>query len=250
MILRKFWIFIFVIILASCARPPKSAPELNSEIESPKVPGWLYPYTINGKTYFPLPSAEGYEEVCTASWYGPKFHENLSASGEIYNMYDFTAAHKILPIGTYVLVENLENGKQIVVRISDRGPFVGDRCIDLSYAAAKELGMMEKGLAKVKITALSEGMMTEEGIVYKNVPNIRFREFYLQVGAFKVYQNALKLKSKLEKEFEKVIVEPVKKNGTVFYRVWVYLSDDLYSAMKLAENLKKERLRSAFLVAR
>ncbi|MBO8144419.1 MAG: septal ring lytic transglycosylase RlpA family protein [Thermodesulfobacterium sp.] len=247
---KKILFLFLVLILTACARPPKRAPEYGYEDYSKKIPAWLKPYTINGKTYFPLPSAQGYEEVCIASWYGPKFHGNKSASGEIYNMHDFTAAHKILPIGTYVLVTNLENGKQVVVRINDRGPFVDNRCIDLSYAAAKELGMIGKGLAKVKIVALSEGMLTEGGIVYKNVPNIRFRKFYLQVGAFTIYQNALRLKSELEKEFKKINIEPFQKGDTIFYRVQIYLANDFYEAFKLAEKLKKERFSSAFLVAK
>ena len=249
--MKKLLYCIFVlIILTSCARPPRTAPEYSYEGYSQKIPGWLKPYTIDGKTYFPLPSAEGYEEVCIASWYGPGFHQNQSASGEIYDMHDFTAAHKILPLGTYVLVKNLENGKQVVVRVNDRGPFVEDRCIDLSYAAAKELEIIGKGLAKVKIIALSEGIITDEGIVYKNIPNIRFREFYLQVGAFKNYQNALRLKLELEKEFKKVNIEAFQKWDTLFYRVQIYLNDDLYEALKLAEELKKGRFKSAFLVAK
>uniref|UniRef100_A0A7V5XI02 Probable endolytic peptidoglycan transglycosylase RlpA n=1 Tax=Thermodesulfobacterium geofontis TaxID=1295609 RepID=A0A7V5XI02_9BACT len=249
--MKRFWYFLLSsILIAGCAKPPRSAPEYSYEDYSKRIPAWLKPYTIDGKTYFPLPSAEGYEEVCIASWYGPGFHQNQSSSGEIYNMYDFTAAHKILPLGTYVLVKNLENEKQVIVRINDRGPFVEDRCIDLSYAAAKELGIIGKGLSKVKITALSEGILTDEGIAYKNIPNIRFREFYLQVGAFKYYQNALRLKLELEKEFEKVNIETFQKNNTIFYRVQVYLANDLNSAFKLAEKLKKERFRSAFLVAK
>jgi rare lipoprotein A len=249
--MKKFLYIIGVLIaLTSCARPPKLAPEYSYEGYSKIVPAWLKPYTIDGKTYFPLPSAEGYEEVCIASWYGPGFHQNQSSSGEIYDMHDFTAAHKILPLGTYVLVKNLENNKEVVVRINDRGPFVEDRCIDLSYAAAKELGIIGKGLAKVKVIALSEGILTDGGIAYKNIPNIRFREFYLQVGAFKCYQNALKLKLELEKEFEKVNIETFQKDNTIFYRVQVYLSNDLNSALKLAEELKRGKFKSAFLVVK
>jgi len=235
--------------LTSCARPPRSVPKYNYGY-SKKIPAWLKPYTINGKTYFPLPSAKGYEEICIASWYGPGFHGNKSASGERYNMYDFTAAHKILPIGTYVLVTNLENGRQVVVRINDRGPFVNNRCIDLSYSAAKALGIIGKGLAKVKIVALSEGKIVDGGIVYKNIPNIRYREFYLQVGAFKNYQNALRLKSELKKEFKKINIEPFQKGDTIFYRVQIYLANDFYKAFKLSEELKKERFKSAFLIAK
>jgi len=247
--MKKLLLLILILFLTSCARPPRSVPKYNYGY-SKKIPAWLKPYTINGKTYFPLPSAKGYEEICIASWYGPGFHGNKSASGERYNMYDFTAAHKILPIGTYVLVTNLENGRQVVVRINDRGPFVDNRCIDLSYSAAKALGIIGKGLAKVKIVALSEGKIVDGGIVYKNIPNIRYREFYLQVGAFKNYQNALRLKSELKKEFKKINIEPFQKGNTIFYRVQIYLANDFYKAFKLSEELKKERFKSAFLIAK
>ena len=247
--MKKLLLLILILFLISCARPPRSVPKYNYGY-SKKIPAWLKPYTINGKTYFPLPSAKGYEEICIASWYGPGFHGNKSASGERYNMYDFTAAHKILPIGTYVLVTNLENGRQVVVRINDRGPFVDNRCIDLSYSAAKALGIIGKGLAKVKIVALSEGKIVDGGIVYKNIPNIRYREFYLQVGAFKNYQNALRLKSELKKEFKKINIEPFQKGNTIFYRVQIYLANDFYKAFKLSEELKKERFKSAFLIAK
>ena len=247
--MKKLLFLILILFLISCARPPRSVPKYNYGY-SKKIPAWLKPYTINGKTYFPLPSAKGYEEICIASWYGPGFHGNKSASGERYNMYDFTAAHKILPIGTYVLVTNLENGRQVVVRINDRGPFVDNRCIDLSYSAAKALGIIGKGLAKVKIVALSEGKIVDGGIVYKNIPNIRYREFYLQVGAFKNYQNALRLKSELKKEFKKINIEPFQKGDTIFYRVQIYLANDFYKAFKLSQELKKERFKSAFLIAK
>ncbi len=242
----------FLFILTACAKPPKFSSEFSGEENkySQIVPGWLKPYYINGKTYFPLPDASGYEEVCLASWYGPGFHGNKSSDGGFYNMYEFTAAHKLLPLGTYVLVTNLENGKQVVVRISDRGPFIENRCIDLSYSAAKELEIIEKGIAKVKITALSEGEIIDGNIVYKNIPDIRFREFYLQIGSFRYYENAKKLKNQLEKEFNKIDIEPFRKNGITFYRVQVYLSNDLYEAFEIAKKLKKDRFSSAFLVAK
>ncbi len=248
--MKKFFYFVFfLLILEGCARPPKPA-VYRGYRSSHNLPKWLKPYTINGKTYYPLPSAQGYEEVCIASWYGPGFHGRLSASGEIYNMYDHTAAHKTLPIGTYVLVTNLENGKQTIVRINDRGPFVKNRCIDLSYIAAKDLGMIGKGTAKVKIVALSEGELTAFGIKYKNVPNFRQGNFYLQVGSFKIYNNAINLKKSLEKEFNRVEIEPFVKDGIVYYRVQIYLSNDFYKALELAKELKKLRFKTAFLVAK
>ena len=117
-----------------------------------------------------------YEEG-TASWYGKKFHGRLTANGEVYNMYAMTAAHKTLPLGSVVVVENLENGKKVKVKINDRGPFVKGRIIDMSYAAAKKLGFAEKGLARVRIYLLSE----------KEAQNICYA---VQLGAFSVKRNA------------------------------------------------------------
>ncbi|MGC8872727.1 MAG: septal ring lytic transglycosylase RlpA family protein [Caldimicrobium sp.] len=250
--MRGFLILLLALIVAGCARPPKEPylPPPSKEISRP-LPGWMKPYTINGQTYYPLPSAEGYEEECLASWYGPGFHGQETSSGEIFNMYEFSAAHKLLPLGTYVLVKNLENGRELVVRINDRGPFVGERCIDLSYAAARELGIIGKGLAKVKIIALSEGEYQGNTLVYKNVPNFRFNKFYLQVGAFKIYSNALRYKLELERQFEQVEIEPYQDpQKGLLYRVQIYLSDDLYKARALAEKLKAEGFRTAFLVAK
>ncbi len=117
------------------------------EVTSPKA------YTIKGISYQPLKSAEGFVEEGIASWYGPGFHGKQTANGEIYNQNLYTAAHKILPLGTTVYVENLENGESISVRINDRGPFSGERIIDLSRKAAISLGMYEQGTARVRITA-------------------------------------------------------------------------------------------------
>ncbi len=249
--MKKFFYFLFflLLILEGCARSPRPV-AYHGYKSSQNLPKWLKPYTVNGKTYYPLPSSKGYEEVCIASWYGMKFHGKLTASGEVYNMYDHTAAHRTLPIGTYVLVTNLENGKQTIVRINDRGPFVKNRCIDLSYIAAKDLGMIGKGTAKVKIVALSEGELTALGIKYKNVPNFRQGRFYLQVGSFRFYSNALKLKKSLKRRFRRVEIEPFIKNGVVYYRVQIYLSNDFYKAVKLARKLKKKRFKTAFLVAK
>ena len=106
------------------------------------------------KTYSKQKVTIGWSERGIASWYGLKFHGNYTSSGEIYNMYKRTAAHKTLPLGTYVKVTNLENGRTVVVKINDRGPFVKGRIIDLTYTAAKKLGMANKGIARVKITVV------------------------------------------------------------------------------------------------
>jgi rare lipoprotein A len=112
------------------------------------------PYTVLGKTYRILPSAKGYKARGTASWYGTKFHGESTANGERYDVYEMTAAHCTLPIPTYVQVTNLENGRRAIVRVNDRGPFVNDRIIDLSYAAAVKLGYANKGTAPVEVVAI------------------------------------------------------------------------------------------------
>jgi peptidoglycan lytic transglycosylase len=114
-------------------------------------------YDTLGRRYFVLPSADGYDERGVASWYGPTFHGGNTSSGEPYNMYGMTAAHKTLPLPTYARVTNLANGKSVVVRINDRGPFIANRIIDLSYTAAAKLDMLREGTAWVEVRALTPG---------------------------------------------------------------------------------------------
>ena len=114
-------------------------------------------YDELGRRYFVLPSADGYDERGVASWYGPTFHGGNTSSGEPYNMYGMTAAHKTLPLPTYARVTNLANGRSVVVRINDRGPFVANRIIDLSYTAAAKLDMLREGTAWVEVRALTPG---------------------------------------------------------------------------------------------
>jgi rare lipoprotein A len=115
------------------------------------------PYLVLGKNYSVLPSRAGYVERGVASWYGTKFHGKLTSNREPYDMYSFSAAHKTLPLPSYARVTNLENQKSIIVRINDRGPFVGDRIIDLSYVAALKLGIQEKGTAAVEVATITPG---------------------------------------------------------------------------------------------
>lgn len=128
--------------------PPQTAPAITGPRKIGK------PYQIMGQWYYPVSSSEGYREKGIASWYGKEFHAKDTANGERYNMYAYTAAHKTLPLPTYVRVTNLQNGKSIVVRVNDRGPFVAGRIIDLSYASAVAVGMDVQGTAPVLVEAL------------------------------------------------------------------------------------------------
>ncbi|MDH1265530.1 septal ring lytic transglycosylase RlpA family protein [Pseudomonas sp. GD03944] len=112
------------------------------------------PYVVFGKQYYPIQDARRYQAVGPASWYGTKFHGQATANGETYDLYGMTAAHKTLPLPSYVKVTNLENGKTVVLRVNDRGPFYSDRIIDLSFAAAKKLGYAESGTARVKVEGI------------------------------------------------------------------------------------------------
>ncbi|WP_025129299.1 septal ring lytic transglycosylase RlpA family protein [Pseudomonas sp. PH1b] len=112
------------------------------------------PYTVLGKTYFPIQESKNYVASGTASWYGTKFHGQNTANGEVYDLYGMSAAHKTLPLPSYVRVTNLDNNRSVVLRVNDRGPFYSDRIIDLSYAAAKKLGYAETGTARVKVEGI------------------------------------------------------------------------------------------------
>ncbi|EXF42919.1 RlpA family lipoprotein [Pseudomonas sp. BAY1663] len=122
------------------------------------------PYTVLGKTYYPISDGRRYSATGTASWYGTKFHGQPTANGEKYDLYGMSAAHKTLPLPSYVKVTNLDNGKSVTLRVNDRGPFYSDRIIDLSFAAAKKLGYAESGTARVKVEGIDpQAWWAEQG---------------------------------------------------------------------------------------
>ena len=133
------------------------------------------PYKVLGKHYTPMDSGKGYEEIGYASWYGQKFHGHLTSNGETYNMFAMSAAHKTLPLPSYVRVTNLENNKQAIVRVNDRGPFHDDRIIDLSYAAAVKLGYHSKGTAKVKLEVIH--FDEQNNVTVGNNPTVSYDEY-------------------------------------------------------------------------
>ncbi|MBW1996867.1 MAG: septal ring lytic transglycosylase RlpA family protein [Deltaproteobacteria bacterium] len=211
------------------------------------------PYEVDGKRYYPLPDAYGFVQVGTASWYGKKFHGRPTASGEIYDMHKRTAAHKTLPLGTYVKVTNLSNERSTVVRINDRGPFIRDRVIDLSYAAAKDIGLARDGLARVKIVALSKevGMMKHGGRTKPivEIPEVERGEFTVQVGAFLEIDNALRLAERLKVLFEYVeISRIVDQDMRTVHRVHVSRSKTLTQAEDMKKRLREMGFSGAFIV--
>ena len=181
-------------------------------------------YVVNGKQYFTLDSARGFVQRGVASWYGPKFHGRSTSSGETYDMYQMTAAHKTLPLPTYVSVRNLSTGDEIVVRVNDRGPFHGDRIIDLSYAAALKLGFARKGTELVEVQALDAGAAPSAGDARQDEP-ARSDEpirLFVQAGAFQAAANATRLQARLTTESRWPIrVREAMFDGRVVYRVWL-----------------------------
>jgi len=130
-------------------------------------------YKVFGKPYEVLPSAQGFEQTGTASWYGNKFHGHLTSNGEIYDMYAMSAAHKNLPLPTYLKVTNTANNKSVIVRVNDRGPFHQSRIIDLSYSAAYKLDMLKTGTANVKITAITNFDKKASSVVNPVSPEVK-----------------------------------------------------------------------------
>jgi rare lipoprotein A len=183
-------------------------PDAKPRYEEPSRYGNPESYVVYGQRYHLLDSSEGYVQRGVASWYGTKFHGRRTSSGEAYDMNAMTAAHKTLPIPTYAEVTNLDNGKRIVVKINDRGPFVKDRLIDLSYVAARKLGITARGTGRVEVRTISVAKNKSEPAIQPaiqaaepnsaDINNINTASnLYLQVGLFKDRSNAELLRSKL-----------------------------------------------------
>jgi rare lipoprotein A len=172
------------------------------------------PYYVLGKWYYPTPTYKGQTFRGIASWYGPDFHGKLTANGEIYNMYAYTAANKTLPLGTIVKVTNLNNNKSVVVRVNDRGPFVKERIIDLSYAAGKKIGIDKTGTAPVKIVVISTPISLKyKNNLYKNKQ--KNDTIKIQIGAFSSFRGAIITRYKYKK-FHTYI-----KNKNGIYKVYI-----------------------------
>ena len=211
-------------------------------------------YTVAGKRYYPIASSSGFVQRGLASWYGGQFHGRLTSNGERYNMYGRTAAHKTLPFNTYVRVMNLQNGRKTIVRINDRGPFVSGRIIDLTYTSAHELAMVEDGVVPVKIEALGYARKKLEAgkwvRVYEKPASYMEGDFTIQVGAFTVKENALRLHASLSQKYREATVMAFDRGDQMFYRVRVGRYSRLEQAEAGAQRLQGEGFPSAFAVAR
>lgn len=209
-------------------------------------------YVVFGKRYRVLDSAEGFRQRGVASWYGTKFHGRKTSSGEVYNMHAMTAAHKTLPIPVYVHVKNLDNGRSIIVRVNDRGPFIDGRIIDLSYAAAKKLGVDGPGTADVEISALAPGESKPSRIVRSipltNDPDLNI-PLYIQMGSFSNPVNANNLVQNLLDANESTAqVSRLQTSGGLFYRVRVGPLYDIDEANAIVRRLKTKGFKTARIV--
>ena len=174
------------------------------------------PYVVFGKTYVPLKSNKGFRQKATASWYGKKFHGKRTSSGETYDMYKMTAAHTVLPIPSYAQVTNLNNGRSIIVKVNDRGPFKHNRVIDLSYAAALKLDVVRSGTGQVEIIAIGENTPTsqKESVVSAEA------QAFIQLGAYSNQDTAYRLQQRLQSDgYPDVAVNRVVQRGLNLYRV-------------------------------
>jgi rare lipoprotein A len=218
-----------LLLLAACAsKPPVNPNDGRYSIEQDRAPdrvldistipeivpepivrtlaGNRSPYTVLGKSYTVMATEEGYSERGVASWYGEKFHGHRTSNGEIFDMYSASAAHKSLPIPSFLQVTNLDNNRSIIVRVNDRGPFHGDRIVDLSYAAAMKLGYANRGTARVQLDAIMPPASSVETRAYPvsstrisggNSIAMATRQF-IQVGAFSNRDTALRLTDQLQ----------------------------------------------------
>lgn len=181
------------------------------------------PYKALGRWYHPLKNARGYRERGAASWYGKKFHGKRTSSGEVYNMFAMTAAHRTLPLPTYVRVVNLRNRRSVTVRVNDRGPFLHNRLIDLSYAAAYKLGIIGTGTGLVEISSVTPGEFEAKPTAASRVPvrNTSFAapRLFLQFGAFADRGNAERLRGRLRARGYEPAVDSISKNGLTLHRV-------------------------------
>jgi len=187
----------------------------------------MKPYTVRGKRYYPTVVKTGQVYYGKASWYGPNFHGKLTSNGEKYNMYQATAAHKTLPMNTIVKVTNQSNGKTSIVRINDRGPFVGTRIIDLSKKAAKAIDMVGTGTASVKLEILGfqkDGSKTipSEKVLRSGVQQKVVGSFSIQLAAFTKFDGAKKIQKKYNGHGGyKTIIKDTDDNGRRLFRVYL-----------------------------
>lgn len=229
------------------AAPTIDVSTLVEPVPKPEPParyGNKSPYSVLGQTYVVLPSARGYRERGIASWYGNKFHGYMTSSFEPYDMYQFSAAHKSLPLPSYVRVTNLENGKSVVVRVNDRGPFHENRLIDLSYAAAVRIGVWPKGTGLVEVRAIESSEPESEPQPESPLTaGSRGPRIYLQLGAFGERANAERVAAQAGRAgLGDVRIQTVEVGGRPVHRVRLGPLADVDAADRLTPRVERSGL--------
>jgi rare lipoprotein A len=237
----------------SVALDPSQIREVIPEPLNRTTAGNRSPYTVNGRTYRVMASEEGFQQTGLASWYGEKFHGHLTSNGEIFDMYQISAAHTSLPIPSFARVTNLENQRSIIVRVNDRGPFHNDRVIDLSYAAAWQLGFANQGTALVHIESIAPDQRllasNDSGSAMNNV--IASAGRYLQAGAFADLRAAERLSARLrEMTTRPVFIRSVTAGNTrqQMHRVRVGPIADQSEIRRITEMMSAANLGQPFMV--
>jgi len=267
---RAFLIGVLLIFMAGCSITPSSrSPAQDSDsaparrldpnaiqdavprVEPKSRRGNPSSYTVFGKRYHVLSTSQGYVERGIASWYGTKFHGRDTSSGEPYDMYEMTAAHKSLPIPAYVQVTNLKNGRQTILRVNDRGPFHDNRIIDLSYAAATKLGILGHGTGLVEVRAIdprqpnlprqaSQSRPVQTATTAPSTSNSAPKnlDIYIQIGAFSGRQNADQLSHRMAEQLNKTTrIQQATVSGRPYFRVQIGPIDSVEQADQLTQKL-------------
>ena len=232
-----------VLLLGACGGKKSPVVRVIDTPETRELPGWKRPYEVDGIRYYPLRDHQGFRERGIASWYGRDFHGLKTSNGEIYDMYGISAAHKTLPMGTLVQVTHLGTGEQIKVRINDRGPFASGRIIDLSYGAARQLGIVEAGLAEVDIVAIDSTYVPPQ-----RSPASLNNSYAIQIAAFSVSENAHLLADQMRSRFGKAQVATALVNGHPVYRVRVGDFSNFERAEQMVYQLIAEGYSGSFVV--
>ena len=233
-----------------------SIPEVIPEPVKRTGAGNRSPYTVLGKSYTVMATEEGYSERGVASWYGEKFHGHKTSNGEVFDMYKASAAHKSLPIPSFLRVTNLDNNRSIVVRVNDRGPFHGDRLIDLSYAAALKLGYADRGTARVQLDAIvinsdfDNRTLARSEVSNQVLAPVTTGEQYIQVGAFSSLDTAQQVSASVRGMTSRpVFISEVshQRNG-VLHRVRIGPLQDAGEIRQLTQRVVAAQLGSPYTV--
>ncbi len=205
---------------------------------------------FNNSGYSPTPPAGGYSETGVASWYGRGFHGKRTSSGERYDRHEMTAAHRLLPMDTLLLVKNLENGRETIVRVNDRGPFIKGRILDLSQSAAKVLKLMSKGTAKVRVVALSAPDKPVQMPPQDQPLGLAGGGFYVQIGAFTRKKNAVRMQKRYADAGHTTTVSKISGKKSAIYRVLIFTGRNLSKALLAKRSLQQNGHKEAFVLAR